>query len=130
MIYQETENIDLKIEVNKFRSNKGEVIFLLYDREGSFPDKELKSYYKIIIGKITNNFSDVTFTQIPKGKYAVKIIHDENMNGKIDKGFFLPVEGIGFSNYQSIGLTNIPSFNGASFDLNENKTIVIKMIYL
>jgi uncharacterized protein (DUF2141 family) len=31
------------------------------------------------------------------------LLHDENKNGKIDKGFILPKEGIGFSNFQSIG---------------------------
>lgn len=130
MLPQGEEKVDLKVEVNSLHNNKGTVIFLLYNKDGSIPDEELKHYYKIVKEKITNKSSAVTFAQIPKGKYAVKIIQDENMNGKIDKGFFLPVEGIGFSNYQSIGLTNIPSFKRASFDLNENKTILVKIIYM
>ena len=37
---------------------------------------------------------------------------------------------IGFSNYQSIGLTNRPNFSKASFELKENKTISVKVIYM
>jgi uncharacterized protein (DUF2141 family) len=32
-------------------------------------------------------------------KYAINILHDEDNNGKIKKGFVLPKEGMGFSNY-------------------------------
>ena len=58
-----------------------------------------------------------------KGNYAVNILHDENNNGKIDKGLILPKEGIGFSNYSSIGLTNRPNFKKANFELAQSKTI-------
>jgi uncharacterized protein (DUF2141 family) len=57
-------------------------------------------------------------------------LHDENKNGVIDKGFILPIEGIGFSNYETIGFSNRPSFEIASFLLYNDKTIKIKMIYL
>jgi uncharacterized protein (DUF2141 family) len=60
----------------------------------------------------------------------VNILHDENENGQIDKGFILPIEGVGFSNYQSIGFTNRPNFLNASFELRSNKTIGVKIIYL
>ncbi|HBO73828.1 MAG TPA: hypothetical protein DD653_03965, partial [Marinilabiliales bacterium] len=62
--------------------------------------------------------------------YAVNILHDENSNGKIEKGFIMPLEGIGFSNYQTIGLSNRPNFEKASFILNSNKVLMIKMVYL
>ena len=77
-----------------------------------------------------NGSSTITFKNISSGQYAVNILHDENKNGKIDKGFILPLEGIGFSNYQSIGLTNRPNFSKASFELKENKTISVKVIYM
>ena len=62
--------------------------------------------------------------------YAVNILHDENKNGKIDKGLIMPNEGIGFSNFQSIGFSNRPSFSKASFRVNENKLVSVKMIYM
>ncbi|MFT5349150.1 MAG: hypothetical protein ACI9M3_002200, partial [Bacteroidia bacterium] len=77
-----------------------------------------------------NGSSTITFEHIPPGIYAVNILHDENKNGKIDKGFIFPIEGIGFSNFQSIGFTNRPNFAKASFELKASKTINVKVIYL
>lgn len=52
------------------------------------------------------------------------------MDGKIKKGFIMPVEGIGFSNYQSIGIGNKPKFSKASFDVISDLKINVKVIYL
>ncbi len=119
----------LTVKVNQLRNSKGIVQFALYNKDGTIPDEDFKNYYKMLDGKIINGTSEITFNHIPKGEYAVNILHDENENGKIDKGFILPVEGIGFSNLESIGLTNRPNFAKASFPLTENKEIVVKVIY-
>jgi uncharacterized protein (DUF2141 family) len=125
-----TDTFSLTIEVKNLRNAKGIVQFALYNKNGSIPDEDYENYYKIVKGEIVNGSSTITFKNIPSGKYAVNILHDENKNGKIDKGFILPIEGIGFSNFQSIGLTNRPNFSKASFDLKENKTISVKVIYM
>jgi uncharacterized protein (DUF2141 family) len=122
--------ISLTVEVNLLRNSKGVVQFALYNKKGSIPDEDYENYYKIIKGEITNGTSKITFNNIPKGKYAVNILHDENKNGKIDKGFIFPIEGIGFSNFKSIGFTNRPNFSKASIDVIENKTIKVKVIYM
>ncbi len=124
------ETYSLTIEVKNLRNEKGVVQFTLYNKDGSIPDENYENYYKIFKGEIVNGSSTMTFKNIPSGKYAVNIIHDENKNGKIDKGFILPIEGIGFSNLQSIGLRNRPNFSKASFELKENKTISVKVIYM
>ncbi|MBK7851291.1 MAG: DUF2141 domain-containing protein [Bacteroidetes bacterium] len=124
------DTYSLTIEVKNLRNAKGVVQFALYNKDGSIPDEDYENYYKILKGEIVNNSSTITFKNIPSGKYAVNILHDENKNGKIDKGFILPIEGIGFSNFQSIGLTNRPNFSKASFDVKENKTISVKVIYI
>ncbi len=124
------DTYSLTIEVKNLRNAKGVVQFALYNKDGSTPDEDYENYYKILKGEIVNGSSTITFNNIPKGKYAVNILHDENKNGKIDKGFILPIEGIGFSNFQSIGLTNRPNFSKASFELKENKTINVKVIYM
>ena len=124
------DTYSLTIEVKNLRNAKGIVQFALYNKDGSIPDEDYENYYKILKGEIVNNSSTITFKNIPSGKYAVNILHDENKNGKIDKGFILPIEGIGFSNFQSIGLTNRPNFSKASFDVKENKTISVKVIYM
>ena len=124
------ETYSLTIEVKNLRNAKGIVQFALYNKDGSIPDEDYENYYKILKGEIINGSSTITFKNIPSGKYAVNILHDENKNGKIDKGFILPKEGIGFSNFQSIGFANRPNFSKASFELKENKTINVKVIYM
>ncbi len=119
----------IKVEVNNLRNSKGVVLFALYNKDGSIPDEEYNKYYKNQIGYITDKSSSIVFENIPEGIYAINIIHDENQNGKIDKGFVLPIEGIGFSNYTSIGLTNKPNFKAASFELKFDIEKNIKIIY-
>lgn len=127
---QKGETYSLTIEVKDLRNPTGVVQFALYNKDGTIPDEDYKKCYKILKGKIQNGIAKVTFAGLPPGKYAVNILHDENENGEIDKGFILPIEGIGFSNYQSVGLTNRPNFSKAGFELKENKTINVKVIYM
>ncbi len=123
------ETYTLTVVVKHLRNSKGVVQFALYNKEGSIPDQKYKKYLKKAITPIYNDSSSVVFKNLPKGTYAVNILHDENKNGKIDKGFLLPKEGIGFTNYKTIGLGNKPKFIKASFYLNANTTKKIKVIY-
>ncbi len=120
----------LTVNVKNLRNSKGVVQFALYNQDGSIPDVHFKKYFRKMIGEIKDSTSSITFDNLPPGKYAVNILHDENKNEKIDRGFILPIEGIGFSNYQSIGISNRPNFSKASFDVKENKTISVKVIYM
>jgi uncharacterized protein (DUF2141 family) len=126
----QAKTYSLTVEVNQLRNSKGLVQFVLYNKDGTIPDEHYKKYYKLLKGKIENGSSTVTFNQLPAGKYAVNILHDENMDGKIDKGWVLPIEGIGFSNYTKIGIGNKPNFKKASFVLNDDKKMMINIIYL
>ena len=127
---QTVNTFSLTINVQKLKNSQGLVQFVLYNNAGSIPDEKFKKWYKILKAEIVNGSSMATFNNIPIGKYAVNIFHDENNNGKVDKGIILPIEGIGFSNYQTIGLSNKPNFENASFILNSNTVLMIKMIYL
>ncbi len=126
---QNKETFNLTIDVKELRNSTGTVLFALYNREDAFPDEHYKKYLKKLTGKIVKGNSSVTFENLPAGKYAVNILHDENNDGKIKKGLILPKEGIGFSNYQSIGLSNKPAFSKASFQLQSDKIVKIKIIY-
>lgn len=127
---QAEKTFSLTVNVEKLRNYEGIVQFALYNKEGSIPDENFKKCYKILKANIVNGSSTITFHGIPSGKYAVNILHDENNNGKIDKGFLLPKEGIGFSNFKTIGLSNKPSFLKASFDFNSDKIIKVTIVYM
>lgn len=120
----------ITVEVKDLRSDKGTVLFALYNDEKALPDEHYKKYFKILKGSIAGGRSEVVFRDIPPGVYALNVLHDENKNGKIDKGFILPKEGIGFSNINRIGLGNKPNFKKAAFSLDRDMKMQVKMIYL
>ena len=120
----------LSVTVNELWNAKGHVQFALYNENGSIPDHDYQKYFKIRTAEIIEGAATVTFGNLPSGTYAVNILHDENRSGTIDKGFILPIEGIGFSNFTSIGLRNRPNFKKASFELSADKVLRIKVIYL
>ncbi len=125
----ESERVSLRARVSSLRNSVGVVQFSLYNREGSIPDEKFKKYFRQIKGGIDKGSSSVIFKDLPKGKYALSIHHDENKNGKIDKGLILPIEGVGFSNYKSIGLTHRPHFKGASFLVKKDSRKEVQVIY-
>jgi len=127
---QKQETCSLTVDVSGLRNSKGTVQFALYNREDAFPDEHYKKYFKKLTGKIVNGTSTITFKNLPEGKYAVNILHDENNDGKIKKGIIFPKEGIGFSNFQSIGFSNRPTFSKASFSMLSDKKIKVNIIYL
>ncbi|NQW36791.1 MAG: DUF2141 domain-containing protein [Flavobacteriales bacterium] len=131
--YTAEETYTLTVKAAGFRNSKGEALFALYNKDGSIPDEKYEKYFKKGISQISEDSSAYfTFTNLPKGNYAVNVLHDENKNGKIDKKFLLPIpkEGVGFSNYESIGLSNRPKFSKASFEVNSNMEKVITVIYM
>lgn len=127
---QRADTYSLKVDVQELRNSKGMVQFALYNYDGSIPDEHYKKQFKLLRAAIEDGASHITFTDLPPGRYAVNILHDENNNGKIDKGLILPKEGIGFSNIESIGFGNKPSFAKASFSLKGDSAIVVKVIYM
>lgn len=122
-------NPSLTINVEGLRNSRGVVQYVLYDQEGSLPDQKFKKYHQIRTSSISNGKSSTTFAELTPGTYAISVLHDEDKNGKIEMGLLLPKEGIGFSNFKTIGLSNRPNFSKASFVLVKDSTIVVNMIY-
>lgn len=120
----------LTVEVDELRNSDGTVQFALYNRADAFPDEHFKKCLKVLPGKIINGSSSVTFENLPEGKYAINVLHDENTDGRINKGLIFPKEGIGFSNYESLGFSNRPSFDKAYINLSGDLKISVKIIYL
>lgn len=122
--------IDLTVEVHHLRNSKGVVQFALYNKDGTIPDENFEKHYKIGKATIKGKTAQFVFKNLPKGTYAVNILHDEDEDGEIDKGWVLPTEGIGFSNINKIGIGNKPNFKKAKFELSTTKQINVTVIYL
>lgn len=123
------EHYSLRVEADNFRNAKGTAQFALYNEKGTIPDEKLRRFFKKETGKIVNGKSFVIFYNLPKGHYAVTVLHDENNNEEIDKTLFYPKEGFGLTNFEKISLSNRPNFSKASFMLSEDAVKKIKLIY-
>ncbi|OGC13576.1 hypothetical protein A2526_02895 [candidate division WOR-1 bacterium RIFOXYD2_FULL_36_8] len=119
----------ITLYIDGFRSDKGVVKIGLFSSKEGFPDQPQKAF-KSLISQINNRKSEAIFADIPFGTYAIGILHDENLNNKMDTKFFgIPQEGFGASN-DAKGLFGPPSFNDAKFVLDStNCNLNIKVQY-
>jgi uncharacterized protein (DUF2141 family) len=126
---QATEsNSDLKIELNGLRNSKGHVLISLFSSSKGWPDDPDASFKKLRLPAQKNTMS-FAFKNIPAGKYAIAIIHDENDNLRLDTGLFgIPKEGFCFSN-NAMGTFGPPSFESAAFTFGPNTYLKLNISY-
>jgi uncharacterized protein (DUF2141 family) len=88
----------------------------LFESSDGFPSEYLRSATNVMVIKIRQSQARCDFEDIPPGTYAMAVVHDENMNGKLDTNWFgVPTEGYGFSN-NARGVLSAPSFSDAKFN--------------
>jgi uncharacterized protein (DUF2141 family) len=105
----------IHVKVLNIRNNTGTVDCALFDSPDGFPYEALHSAMKAVVMRVRNTQARCDFEDIVPGTYALAVIHDENMNGKLDTNWLgIPKEGYGFSNDVK-ALLGAPSFSAASF---------------
>jgi uncharacterized protein (DUF2141 family) len=121
----------LIVNITGFRSAKGNVDALLFVGPDGFPDKDSKAIDKDEAPIDPKTMSaQIVFNHVPRGLAAVTVLHDENMNHKMDKNFIgIPKEGYGTSNNPKKAKHN-PRWDEAKFAVTqEEQTIEIRLIY-
>lgn len=115
------QNTTLTVDITGFKSNEGNAIIFLQDAS--------KKTLKQTSVKIENKVVQVTFENVTKGNYAVRMYHDENDNKKLDTGFMgIPTEGWGNSNNVK-PMFGGPKFTDMIFELREDQSISITVNY-
>ena len=118
---------DLTVQISNIKNNNGLVQLGLYNDASKFP--KVGETYKMVRVRTKGNQSFYTFKNLPLGKYALAIYHDENANKICDTNFFgIPKEAYAFSN----GIRprfSAPSFQSCSFMVKSDKSIKIKLVY-
>ena len=105
----------IHVKVLNIRNSTGTVACALFESPVGFPIEFLRYATNIMVIKIRHAQARFDFLDIPPGTYALAVIHDENMNGKLDTNWLgIPTEGYGFSN-DAKALLGAPSFSAASF---------------
>jgi uncharacterized protein (DUF2141 family) len=117
----------LDVRVEGVRNDQGKVRVVLYDQDEGFR-KEQHSRAIHALPAVTGKVSSV-FRDLPPGRYAVIVYHDENGNDKLDLRFgMFPKEGYGLSNdYVPSGP---PKFKAAAIEVTSaGAGSVIRLAY-
>jgi uncharacterized protein (DUF2141 family) len=120
----------IHVKILDIRNSTGTVDCALFDSPVGFPHEFLHSATHVIVIKIKKAQASCDFKDIPPGTYAMVVIHDENMNGKLDTNLLgIPTEGYGFSN-DAKGVVGSPSFSAASFSYDgQNVELTMSLHY-
>jgi len=108
-----TAEINVAVHVSGIEKQSGAVYAGLYDASG------WKGGHFIMAVHVPVTSGDITLdlTAPAPGRYAIRLFHDLNGNGKLDKNFFgIPQEPYAFSNNAS-GSMGPPDFDAAAFDV-------------
>jgi uncharacterized protein (DUF2141 family) len=105
----------IHVRILDIRNSTGTVACALFESPTGFPIEFLHYATNVMVIKIRDTRARCDFEDIPPGIYALAVVHDENMNGKLDTGLLgVPQEGYGFSN-DAKAWFGAPSFSAASF---------------
>jgi uncharacterized protein (DUF2141 family) len=115
VVGQTRDRRGMHVTILDIRNNIGTVDCALFDTPKGFPADVLRSAMRVVVMKIRKNQARCDFEDVPRGTYALVVLHEENMNGKLDTNWLgIPKEGYGFSN-RARAPFGAPSFSVASF---------------
>lgn len=120
----------IHVTILNIRSSIGTIACALFESPDGFPADYLRKATNVMVMKIRKGEARCDFEDIPPGTYAMAVIHDENMNGKLDTNWRgIPKEGYGFSN-DAKGKVGAPSFSAASFPYDgKNLDVTMSLHY-
>lgn len=105
----------LTVRIQGLRSDAGQVLIAVCTA-GTFQEGRCREERRLRAGEAR---TAVDFPGIPAGTYAVKIVHDENGNGRLDTDWLgIPVEGYGLSNDPP--KDRRPSFDASAFRIGSD----------
>lgn len=120
------DDLSLKIRVDGFKTEAGQVFVCLWENETNFPKCEPGNSARRIAVKITGGIAEASFDGLIAGRrYAVSVHHDENGNGIVEKSARgISLEGIGISGNPLFTPVTI-GFSRNSFEMKPNIAPVV-----
>uniref|UniRef100_UPI0035C9E695 DUF2141 domain-containing protein n=1 Tax=uncultured Sphingomonas sp. TaxID=158754 RepID=UPI0035C9E695 len=109
-----TATSELSVDVSNLRSHKGMVRVCLTADPANFP--ACIDDAQAVTRSISATSDSLRFDGLPRGEYAIAVIHDENGNKKLDTFAGIPREGFGFSRNPPVTF-GPPRFAAARFTL-------------
>ena len=116
------------VSTNQLRNSDGSFRCCLFATQEGYPIEYKKATYRTS-ASITNAQGMCVFKDVPAGKYALSVLHDENDNEDMDNHQTgMPLEGFGASNDAQPGIAAPPSFADAVFTVTGEDQRVSLMI--
>ena len=102
------------LTIDGVRASLGGRLYIgLYDSGERFPERNAQ--IRQARADVEGPQARVVFEDLPPGRYAIAVFHDENGNAMFDQGLFgIPLEGFGFSRDAEV-MFGSPSFDDAAF---------------
>jgi uncharacterized protein (DUF2141 family) len=124
------QSSSLTVNITGLQSQQGEVLICLWKQDDeNFPLCSDDASFRNMTIAPTDSSVTVVFEGIPAGDYALSAFHDEDRDGRIDRGFMgRPTEGLAVSNAVE-GERGRPSFNKTKFTMNGAETISMPIMY-
>ena len=116
---------DLVITIENIESAEGSLTWVLYASAAAYASNSEAKFSAR--ARVDGETLSLTLHDLPPARYAIKLFHDANDNGELDRNALgLPTEGYGFSN--NAGRFGPPSFEDAAIELGaENTTLTISV---
>lgn len=130
IVFAQSSCSGIQVKIPNIKNSTGTVACALFESSAGFPTEFLHSATNITMIKIRDTQARCNFLDIPPGTYALAVIHDENMDGKLGTNLLgVPTEGYGFSNGAKASM-GAPSFEDASFWYDgKNLDLTIRLTY-
>ena len=115
----------LTVQIAGVASDTGQILVAVYDKAEGF----LKKGYAIkgFRTKAVAGVTELEINDLPEGRYALAIYHDENSNNELDTNWLgIPKEPIGFSN-SKMKAFGPPGFKECAFTFNSDTQIQIEL---
>ena len=90
---------DLSIEVSDFRNHQGNLMVAVFDSPAAYDALSTDRAYALYTVKVQRDSARLTIHNVPEGRYAISLFHDENSISDLDTNMLgIPTEGYGISN--------------------------------
>jgi uncharacterized protein (DUF2141 family) len=113
---------NLTIVVTGFENDDGEVLIAVSNSRENYESDD--SAFVGVKVKIKNGKAEHIVEDLPFGEYAIKLYHDENMDGELNSNFLgIPTEDYGFSN-NARGTFGPADYDDAKFSFDCTKLTI------
>lgn len=126
MLTQTAQAESLTVVISGVEETEGEIRLALFDSEEAFDNGGEPAQGRL--APATAEDVTVVIEDIPAGEYAIKLYHDADGNGELDRNMMgMPKERYGFSNNK--GRFGPPPWTEAVFEVTEggDTEIIIKL---